>query len=56
MQRPAHRIVATYRAAFGGLPRLTWLLCLAAFLNRCGAMVVPFLGLYAKERLGYSAG
>jgi predicted MFS family arabinose efflux permease len=55
MQRPAHRIVATYRAAFGGLPRLTWLLCLAAFLNRCGAMVVPFLGLYAKERLGYSA-
>jgi len=48
-------IFATYRAAFGGLPRLTWLLCLAAFLNRCGAMVLPFLGLYAKERFGYSA-
>jgi hypothetical protein len=42
-------IVATYRDAFGGLPRLTWLLCVAAFLNRCGSMVVPFLGLYAKE-------
>lgn len=49
-------IVATYRDAFGGLPRLTWLLCVAAFLNRCGSMVVPFLGLYAKERFGYSAG
>ena len=47
-------ILATYRDAFGGLPRLTWLLCLAAFLNRCGAMVVPFLGLYAKERFGYT--
>jgi predicted MFS family arabinose efflux permease len=47
-------IVALYRDAFGGLPRLTWLLCLAAFLNRCGAMVVPFLGLYAKDRFGYS--
>lgn len=48
-------VVASYRDAFGGLPRLTWLLCLAAFLNRCGAMVVPFLGLYAKERFDYSA-
>lgn len=47
-------VLATYRDAFGGLPRLTWLLCLAAFLNRCGSMVVPFLGLYAKERFGYS--
>ena len=52
--RPAN-VIATYRDAFGGLPRLTWLLCLAAFLNRCGAMVVPFLGLYAKERFGYDA-
>ena len=51
--RPAS-ILARYRDAFGGLPRLTWLLCLAAFLNRCGAMVVPFLGLYAKERFGYT--
>jgi len=53
MPRPS-TILTLYRDAFGGLPRLTWLLCLAAFLNRCGAMVVPFLGLYAKERFGYS--
>ncbi len=55
MARSPAGIVALYRDAFGGLPRLTWLLCLAAFLNRCGAMVVPFLGLYAKQRFGYSA-
>lgn len=47
-------LVGLYRDAFGGLPRLTWLLCLAAFLNRCGAMVVPFLGIYAKRQFGYS--
>lgn len=51
----ANGLVATYREAFGGLPRLTWLLCLAAFLNRCGSMVVVFLGLYAKETFGYDA-
>lgn len=48
-------MLATYRDAFSGLPRLTWLLCLAALLNRCGSMVVLFLGLYAKEHFGYSA-
>jgi predicted MFS family arabinose efflux permease len=42
-----------YRDAFGGLPAFTWLLCLAAFLVRCGAMVVPFLGLYAKHEFGF---
>lgn len=47
-------VVALYRDAFGGLPGITWLLCLAAFLNRCGAMVVPFLGLYAKARFDYT--
>ena len=50
----ARAVFALYHDAFRGLPRLCWLLCLAAFLNRCGAMVVPFLGLYAKEQLGYS--
>lgn len=55
MGNPAQNLVALYRDAFGGLPRLTWLLCFAAFLNRCGSMVVPFLGLYLKEQFGYSA-
>lgn len=47
------RLAALYRDAFGGLPRLTWLLAFAAFLNRCGAMVVPFLGLYLKDRFAF---
>lgn len=48
-------LFALYRDAFGGLPRLCWLLCTAAFLNRCGAMVVPFLGLYARREFGFGA-
>ena len=49
MRNPLRSIVALYRDSFGGLPRLTWLLCSAAFLNRCGSMVVPFLGPYLKR-------
>jgi predicted MFS family arabinose efflux permease len=43
-----------YRDAFGGLPLRTWLLCTAAFLNRCGSMVVPFLGPYLKRDFGFT--
>jgi len=51
-----HRLGAHYRESFRGLPRITWLLCAAAFVNRCGAMVVPFLSIYLGERFGYSVG
>jgi len=51
---PLRAVTALYRDAFGGLPALTWLLCTAGFINRAGSMVVPFLGLYLKERFGYS--
>ena len=51
MVRP---LVTLYRDAFGGLPRLTWLLCAAAFLNRMGSMVVPLLGLYLKDEFGFT--
>ena len=47
-------ILSLYRAAFGGLPTLTWLLCAAAFLNRCGSMVVPFLGPYLKKQFQFT--
>jgi predicted MFS family arabinose efflux permease len=33
---------------------VTWILCAAAFVNRAGAMVLPFLSLYLGERFGYS--
>lgn len=47
-------LVRLYRDAFGGLPRLTWLLCAAAFLNRCGSMVVPLLGPYLKKEFQFT--
>lgn len=47
-------LVTLYRDAFGGLPRLTWLLCTAAFLNRCGSMIVPFLNPYLKAEFAFS--
>ncbi|MBX3463056.1 MAG: MFS transporter [Planctomycetes bacterium] len=50
------RLAAHYRDSCRGLPATTWLLCLAAFVNRAGAMVVPFLSLYLGERFGYSVG
>lgn len=50
---PLRTVAAVYREAFAGLPRVTWLLCAAAFLNRCGSMVVPFLGLYAKNEFAF---
>ncbi|MFM1870920.1 MAG: hypothetical protein RL398_342, partial [Planctomycetota bacterium] len=47
-------ILRLYRDAFSGLPARTWLLAFAGFLNRAGSMVVPFLGLYLKDRFGYT--
>lgn len=53
--RALRGIVTLYRDAFGGLPRITWLLCVAAFIIRCGSMVVPFLGPYLKKDFAMTA-
>lgn len=42
------------RRTYGGLPGVTWLICGAAFVNRAGAMVLPFLSLYLGKRYGYT--
>lgn len=47
-------VVTLYRDAFGGLPTLTWLLCFAGFVNRCGSMVVVFLHPYLKHDFALS--
>lgn len=39
-------------STYGGLPAVTWLICLAAFVNRAGSMVLPFLGIYLGRRFG----
>jgi len=49
MFRAARRFVSS---TYGGLPAVTWLICLAAFVNRAGSMVLPFLGIYLGGRFG----
>ena len=55
--RPLKSVVATYRAAFSGLPREIWLLSFTCFVNRAGTMVFPFLTLFLTQdrHLGVAA-
>jgi predicted MFS family arabinose efflux permease len=46
----------TYRDAYSGLSKQTWLLSLIMLINRSGTMVVPFMTLYLTSQLGYSIG
>ena len=47
-------IFRLYKNAFGGLSRPAWMLAIVMFINRSGAMVIPFLSLYLTEELGFS--
>ena len=45
----------TYRNAYSGLSRPTWILSLVMLINRSGTMVVPFMTLYlTSPSMGYS--
>lgn len=47
----------TYRNAYTGLSRSTWLLSLIMLINRSGTMVMPFMMLYLMSpEMGYSVG
>ena len=47
----------TYRNAYAGLSKQTWLLSLIMLINRSGTMVVPFMTLYlTSDKMGYSVG
>lgn len=48
------RIISLYRNAFEGLSPASWMLSAIMFINRAGAMVVPFLSVYLTEALGFS--
>ena len=49
--------VQTYRNAYSGLSRSTWLLSLIMLINRSGTMVVPFMTLYlTSSKMGYTVG
>ncbi|MFB5944607.1 MFS transporter [Albibacterium profundi] len=43
-----------YIGAYSGLSQPAWMLSLVMLLNRMGAMVIPFLGLYMTEHLKFS--
>ncbi len=47
-------IIQLYRTAYSGLSRSIWLLAVVMFINRCGTMVIPFLGVYLTESLHLS--
>jgi predicted MFS family arabinose efflux permease len=47
----------TYRNAYSGLSRSTWLLSVVMLINRSGTMVIPFMTLYlTSPKMGYSLG
>src|SRR6185369_10159762 len=49
--------VQTYKNAYSGLSRSTWLLSLIMLINRSGTMVIPFMTLYlTSDKMGYSVG
>ncbi len=51
------RTAQTYRDAYTGLSRETWLLSFIMLVNRSGTMVVPFMTLYlTRPEMGYSIG
>jgi predicted MFS family arabinose efflux permease len=47
-------IISLYRNAYAGLSRPAWMLAVVMFINRSGAMVVPFLSVYLTEHLHFS--
>lgn len=47
------KIYTNYLANFRGLSREIWLLSLVTFINRAGAMVIPFLSLYLINVEGF---
>ena len=48
------RYLQIYLNSYRGLTAPAWMLALVMFINRVGAMVVPFLGIYMTESLHFS--
>lgn len=47
-------IAGIYKDAFSGLSGNIWLLGLIMFVNRAGAMVLPFMTLYLTKEFNYT--
>lgn len=48
------KIYDAYIDSYKGLSTATWMLAIVMLINRTGAMVLPFLGLYMTNELGFS--
>ena len=49
-----NRFLHVYLDSYRGLSRPAWMLALVMFINRSGAMVLPFLGVYMTNKLKFS--
>jgi MFS family permease len=47
-------VLKHYRAAYSGIPRKIWLICLVILVNRSGHMVLFFIVLYLTKELAFS--
>jgi len=47
-------LLRIYIDSYRGLSRPAWMLALVMLVNRTGAMVLPFLGIYMTQSLGFS--
>ncbi|HRP90669.1 MAG TPA: MFS transporter [Edaphocola sp.] len=48
------KIYNVYKTSFQGLSHASWLLSIVMLINRAGSMVLPFLGIYMVDHLGFS--
>ena len=48
------RTFTLYKNAFQGLSKEIWLFTIVMFINRVGAMVLPFVTIYMTENLGFT--
>lgn len=46
-------LLKRYVATYEGLSKESWMLSIVMLINRSGAMVMPFMGIYLHEELGY---
>lgn len=49
-----YQVAGLYKNAYTGLSKNSWYLSLVMFINRSGTMVIPFMTIYATQRLGFS--
>ena len=47
------KLLKIYTDSFSGLSKESWMLAIVMLINRAGSMVLPFLGVYMTDHLGF---